>query len=388
MLVTTASFGELLVVPFQPEAPMTERLSWNTHVATSFNGTEQRVELLSVARQRFNLEYSPSDLRGHRTAFELAYGMLGRRMACGVWGEVSLAGVLAAGAVTAPADTDYPDWRVPGLALIWESPTKWELVEVSAAAAGAITFSPALTNSYTRAIVMPARIGYSERGVSADFKGFTRRPSFTFHSDEDQSFESEPALEYGDEELMVDGQLFEDEASMSEAFSTREDRFDDQTGLINRIFPWLHPKKSKTLRQVAAGPAEVRAFRLWAHRRKGRYSPLWLPSGMSDFTLESTGALTTFVTVADQALLGTLETRVHLAFYLHSGDVECRAITSRETSGGNTLLALDESLAVDASAIRQVSLLGLHRLDSDELGLDWVGAGVVECVTPVLEIAP
>lgn len=389
MLVVTPNFGELLVVPFQPEAPMTERLKWNTDVGTSFNGSEDRVELLTPPRQRFIMAFSATDVDRNRDAFAMAFGGLKRRAAMGIWGEASYVGTLTSGATSAAVNTDHADWREPGLALIWGSPTKWELREIDAISAGQVDFTVALDNDYQRAFVMPARIGYFDGDITAQLRGFSQQLKATFDVEDGIDLDPAAPTQYLGSDVNLSPSLFNESDEIDETYTGRTDKFDGETGPVSRINPWLHNRRRRQYRLVAEGQAEVWELREFLHRRKGRYREFWEPTHVADFKVVSTGALTTVVRVSGIYQLDLLASRVHVAIQKTDESWLLRAITDASLAVGNTTdLTLDTSIAINASQIKMISYLGLQRLDDDDVGLDWIGNNVVELVSSVQELEP
>ena len=133
--VTTTAFGELALVSLPAEAPARERLRWLTDVMTSRNGTEERFQVRGAPRQVF--EYSvPQQADQRPEAFQTEWGALRNELwAIPVWSQAQSVGSVSAGLTTLSCDTTNYELREDGLALLFTSPTSYQVLEISAVGA-------------------------------------------------------------------------------------------------------------------------------------------------------------------------------------------------------------------------------------------------------------
>jgi phage baseplate assembly protein gpV len=132
----------------------------------------------------------------------------------------------------------------------------------------------------------------------------------------------------------------------------------------------------------------MRQFREWLHRRAGRYRAFWQPTFESDFRVRSMGTVTTSLIVASDDYLPHSAQRPHLAVEA-AGVWYARTITDAvQLDADRVQLVLNSALNVAAERIARVSYLGLKRLDTDRVEMNWVGGGVCTVEMRLLELAP
>lgn len=386
LLLTTVGFGTLLVLPFQPAAPLNERLVWNTYVGTAHAGAEQRIQLLTAPRQRLDMDIPVPTGSGMGGTFPMTYGGVKLPWAVPIWQDAALVGAISGGAGTLTVDTTLADFRAPGLALVWESAQKWRLVEVSAVAAGSLTLTDTIPESYAAAFVMPVRVGYPDGGIRTSTDGFNTAISLSFAVDEGKDLAPAAPEQYAGNDVYWDPPLLTS-GGLEDAFSTRVDVLDSETGPISRYSPWTFNRNLRRLQWIGEDRAAAWAIRLWLHRRLGRCRAFWMPTHQLNLRPLNTGAVTTSLTVAGLDHPQLVPQRSRIAVKLTDGSWKPRKITNAAPDGlGNTVLTLDSSLATMAAAISAVSYLGLYRMNDDGVTLNWPGNGVVIMNAPVLEI--
>jgi hypothetical protein len=117
-------------------------------------------------------------------------------------------------------------------------------------------------------------------------------------------------------------------------------------------------------------------MREFVHRRCGRSRPFWQPSFESDFRVASTGAITTTLDVQDDDYRAFAAKRAHIAVETADGWLP-RAITNRTDQGsGVTRLTL------------RVCFLGLKRLDTDRIEINWPAVQIGKCALNTVEFQP
>lgn len=81
--------------------------------------------------------------------------------------------------------------------------------------------------------------------------------------------------------------------------------------------------------------------------------------------------------------------RTHIGILLDDGTWLLRTINAATASGADTaVIGLDAPININASRIRQISFLGLKRLDADRVELQWNSNRVLECTVSMMEIQP
>ena len=157
-----------VLFPFEPEAPMVERLVWLTDIHEKRDGTEQRMALRDNPRQVFEMSYlldGKERQKFQATVFDAQIRAVGVPM----WHEPATLQAPGApiSATTITVDsTAYADYRVDGLAIVWRDFDNFESLEIASFTATTITFKTPFVAAFTAgARVMPLRVCFMRRGA-------------------------------------------------------------------------------------------------------------------------------------------------------------------------------------------------------------------------------
>lgn len=383
--VITATKGNLALLPLQPQAPATETLKWKTDVLQSHNGTEQRIQVRALPRQGFSYSLPSQHSEVART-LNLLYGAIREAHAVPVWTESQFIGVVAPGQVALTAVVDKYDFRNASLALLWQSPRQWQVLEIDTVGSGVLNLN-STTVSFNAAYLMPLRVGRISGSGKRKSNGYSAEHRLDFDIDDNVAFSPPIPQQYKGQDIYYDEILFEG-TSIPDEVSRREDIADFELGLVSVRSPWLYSQIRRPYNKVLEGASEVWQFRQWLHRRAGRYRAFWQPSFENDLLLKSSGTITNTVRIEANDYLTWAQDRKHLAF-LSNGVWSPREVLSISQINPDLLeLTLDSALNLAANSISRISYLGLKRLDTDNVELNWIGAGVCQVSINMLEISP
>lgn len=152
--------ADFLVWPWRPQRGMVESLEWLTDITEAHDGTEQRQRIRFAPRQSFDASVL-FDNTTELSRLHLALTGWQHRL----WGwpcwheEQKLAATLSAGATSITVDTTASDYRAGGYAIVWSSPSLYEVVDVDAVEAGAITLVEETVGAWPAgASIMPLRV--------------------------------------------------------------------------------------------------------------------------------------------------------------------------------------------------------------------------------------
>lgn len=380
--------ARIVILPYQPQTPWAETLEWQTNVLTANDGGEQRARMRKAPRQSFKGSYPvPKDDMGR--AINTVYGWLQRRWAVGVWSEAQLVGALAAGSTQVACETGASDIRTGSTVVIWESARQCEVIEVSSIDSGVVFFDRELVYDYTRAMLMPCRIGKVAGNVSRRTNGHTAILDVAYDVIDNVEIVGPTPEQYKGFDIYWDAALLSESDDLTDAISTRLDVI-DYGGTIDIYSPWKNNRIARPLRIVKEGPDETWALRQFLHRRAGRWRPFWMPTFESDLRLNMEGIVTSSIRIEDDDYRTLGSAHDHIAIQYTDGTWRAREVTGISVqAGGLLLLALDGApLNVDASQIRMLSFLGLKRLDTDRVEIQWPGNGVAICDVRILEYEP
>lgn len=386
MAKLTTSFGTFAFLPYPATSPMREVLEWKTDVIQSVNGTETAIPLRSKPRQVLYYdipERSTAKVRSHMTY----YGALRESWAVPLWAELQYIGGILQNTVTIDCDTTNYDLREGSLALLWQSDTQYQIIEILSLDGTSITID-GFSDAFQSAYLIPVRQG-SLNNVSHSSTGYEGTTTLAYELTDNLDVTETTPTQFLSYDIYLDPTLFNDN-EINSTIDTRTDRIDYDVGIVENRYLWTYNRRNRPRNSIAEGKVEIRALRSWLARRMGKYRPFWEPTFENDMTNLSSGALTNKlrVSLADGRQDWTLSQRTHIA--VNSAGVWLpRTITGVATPGGDVLeFTLDSNLNINASTIQAISFLGLQRLDTDRAELNWIGNSVVKLALNTTEIRP
>lgn len=374
------------LIPYLFQPGLKESLGWLTKVMVSNNGYEQKQRLRNAPRQSFSFNISVP--RGEIAKLDtLLFGNRGAEFFMPVSTECrTLISPTSASSPNIDVNTEFADFRVGSQALIYNSPRDFEIVTISSITTSQIVADVNISKIHAvTALVMPLRVGILKGNPKRKTTGDSQLFSGNFLVKENIVLATSPsAVQYKDFDVFLDEPLTVNKFAV-DIYDTRVDNVDFGTGVTEQFVPPLKTKIKRSFGLHFDGQEDVWEFRLWVHRRAGKYLPFWMPTWENNFTLLSTGALTTqFLAVNDGQ--DTLSSgRNDLAVLTDSGWI-LRGIVGIVPSGDDLLVTLDSSLAVNASDITLISFMGRKRLTSDNVSIMWDGNNTAHATVGITEI--
>jgi hypothetical protein len=373
------------VLPLWASPPLNETVAWLTNVDVYENGSEDREPLRNDPRHQYRVNcFVPLTVQA--AIKNVLYGARASQWMVPVWSQMQRLGAVAADEATLDAVTSYSEYLPGSRLILWESETNWQVIGIDQVVDANTISLTGLTAEFNDAWVAPVRRAFLEGDPSRTFNGRTSRLSMTLNVEDNWSLTVAAPEQYLGNDIYFDPGLFESDTS-DEEVATRFELFDERLGLVTYSTPWLHNRPSRPHRMMAEGAEEAWALREWLHRRAGRYRPFWHPSFEIDLRVQNAGAVAANLIVAADEYLRFASARDHLAIETTAGWV-ARAVIGTAVIGGQVHLTLNAALGVDASAILRVCFLGLRRLNSDRVEINWMGGCVCACSVPVLDIEP
>jgi len=280
--------------------------------------------------------------------------------------------------VTLQCPTANRTFVVGGTAVLLADDLTWEVVEIASVGASSVTITTPLAQAWPNgSAVYPLMISRLEANTMVS-------RLTDAHIDVALRFLGSPAdidpriptiaapATYQGHELYLRGTNWKDAVP----FDLQSDYgvVDGQVG-VNSIYRHADaPALEKRHEWILKTAADQTDFRGWLGRRKGRNAPVWMPSGVSDFTLASTVlSLATQMSVLNNHFdlygLG-LPQREHILIRLRNGTTLARKILDAAPGAGNTVtLFIDAALGLDVAPgdVKMISFLGLWRLAADAI---------------------
>lgn len=397
-LEVSVSFAGRRIVAWvwRPDAPMTETLEWLTEIIESRDGSEQRRRLRNAPRQGFDVQVTAPESVA-QVMDTAVYGWQARSWAMPMWAEQAVVATpLAAGATSVAVDATASDYRAGGLAMLWQSETVNEVLQVQAVAAGLVTFALPTTVAFTaRTVLMPVRTarmtGPARRDDNA--AGHAKfSASFIVTDNADLPGAAAP-VQYAGYDVLLDA-LYTQGGVVRRDIDRPVEAIDFGKGIWTVDSPRDYSTAAYEMRWRLRNGAASWALRGWLHRRAGRLLPFWMPTWRGDLQLLATvGPNDATIRVADTGyarLLQGAPVRAHLMVELTDGTRLYRAVQAAATgSAGEELLTLATPFGreVAPAAVRRICWLVLCRLNADRISVEWRRAGVAWAVAPVKEVA-
>lgn len=381
--------SRIVALPYIFEAPAKEVLEWKTDVLTTNDGSEQRVRLRKKPRQSFNVTY-PIPYQEMARAENLVYGWLTRRWAVALWSEAQQVGTLMAGTTVINIDTTASDYRDGALIMIWESNRKSATADVGIVSAGALTLNRPLAETFNNPWIVPVRLGRIVGNVSRATSGYNGSLEMTYEFSDNIDLDPPAApTQFLGYDVYFDEALKNGEA-LTDSLQARVDVVDYGTAAGASFYsPWTYTRIGRPYKFLLQGLPDIWNFRKFLHRRAGRLRPFWVPTFENNLRVAQTGELTQSIEVYADDYREFAPERTHIGILLDDGTWLLRTINAATASGSDTaVIGLDAPININADRIRQISFLGLKRLDADRVELQWNSNRVLECTVRMMEIQP
>ncbi|QVJ12897.1 hypothetical protein [Pseudomonas phage PSA20] len=381
--------SRIVALPYIFEAPAKEVLEWKTDVLTTNDGSEQRVRLRKKPRQSFNVTY-PIPYQEMARAENLVYGWLTRRWAVALWSEAQQVGTLMAGTTVINIDTTASDYRDGALVMIWESNRKSATADVGIVSAGTLTLNRPLAETFNNPWIVPVRLGRIVGNVSRATSGYNGSLEMTYEFSDNIDLDPPAApTQFLGYDVYFDEALKNGEA-LTDSLQARVDVVDYGTAAGASFYsPWTYTRIGRPYKFLLQGLQDIWNFRKFLHRRAGRLRPFWVPTFENNMRVAQTGELTQSIEVYADDYREFAPERTHIGILLDDGTWLLRTINAATASGTDTaVIGLDAPININANRIRQISFLGLKRLDADRVELQWNSNRVLECTVRMMEIQP
>lgn len=374
-----------LVWPFMPQHGVDEVLEWKTDVLRTKAG-EQRVALRDAPRQIFSYKGLMTEHQAS-LARAMAYGWGHGQFGVPVWVEVSFIGAVSAAATSVLVDTTIADYRVGGLALLWESEEKFVEVTVTSLTSTQINFT-ATGVTFTSAYACPLRVGKSLNGLT-----LRRGPNSLVKSDVEFRVEDNVDLgasagfpTLGGIDVLTD--LVYYLGSHEERVIREVEVMDNETGIVYAPAKYDQTDQAFTLAFSTQNRISLTRLRKWLHLRKGKLKPFWLISQAHDLTL-LTNMLSTDTSIEVRSIkYGVHCTTSAIEILRKNGVATYHLVTSGSTVGNVDVLSFSVAAGTAAAVadIERISFMRKVCLASDRIEISHQENASATIKIPVREV--
>lgn len=378
--------------PYRPQLPLTETLEWHTDVIRCYS-TEQRQCLRTRPRMTWQHSYH-LDYDDKAAAVELCRSNAHLEIDVPEW--TSLVDIAATSdgttLVTVPSATTIPAYKVGGKAIIWESPTTYEVVTVAGVSANAVSIS-ATTSSHGAATMCPMRSCKFINPLECDLQPadfVTASAVFRCDVTEDLTPNYGVGIGYAEYRGI---QVVTDTVELFSGAKETTERdlavLDSVVGLVDRRPVYAAPNRTGVLAWYCGDRAELWNRRRWLHSRKGRQKNFWAPSWNADvvITRDITGGDAT-LEIAACNFASTFATPCDFAIIAPDGGIwPVRVTGATAGSAGRELLALESAFvgSVSLANIATTCKLTLSRFGTDSIEIHHLTGGQATVAVSVVE---
>jgi len=367
-----------------------ETLTWRSGITRSFDGDEHRQELLERPRLSLEYDYVVANYNDISTLTNRIFGWELRTFAVPRWQDksslVSAAGI---GDTVISCNTTHLGFYNGGLALIYVSPTVWEVLDILTVGAGSLTMELPVRNNWPAATkLFPVYIGQLPSKMK--WKKITDRVwggKLKFKGDPVQTEPYLPAvaapLTYSGKELFMLRPNWRqpiNEASNMNVFVS-----DYGFGAIQPEEHSTFAEHSRRYSWQCRNRQEIALMMEFLARRKGRVVPVYMPSWDTDFELvrDAAGTENTLELRENSYTfdIGNHPAKNTLIAIRKDGTyVACTVDFSTLNAEGNMELYMTAELGEDIymADISRISYCDLRRMQSDTAKLIWHTNSVLE----------
>lgn len=372
-----------VLFPFRPNwgDRLTETLSWTTTVTTAWSGKEQRQSIARYPRRRIDYNFHAKG-EGARLLDSLLFGWMGRYYSLPIWHEESRLAVPAPASTTAlVVDTTRMSIAVGSTVVVYRDEFSYEVGEVSNFGPQFIQLKGVLNRAWPAGSkVIPSLPGMPQ----AELQTTRVLPAINTSGISFLIDPSSPLLRMPDVAAPLQylgTELYMDETdwakNLDEPYASNRREIDNQIGPILVTRRGQYPTVGRSFRWVCRDRAYADNLRAFFARRRGRFSPVWMPSGTEDFVLAQPVDPVSPSIVVTKSQFGSLvwpsKLRRDIVIRMRDGTYFVRRIIDVAEGENVTILTLDQGFgqAFAPSAVRRISFLGFYRLANDSITFNW-----------------
>lgn len=384
------------LIPLVYEAELAERWTFPDDPIEALNGTEQVVAIAPNPVQTFALTYLLDEVDRQRMQ-ALLFGAQTQPLALPVWHEdvfTTAAASVAASSLAVSTTTDA-DFRVGGLAVVFESATKYDVLVLSSVATTSLGFtSTPLLNSYsTNARVAPVRLGYIVNDVTGT-RFLNRLEAFRVPF---QVIDNDVGMFAGDVSgwSSYNGRVLLDDCNVTPAsgtatkFTQRVTVFDAGTGRIETFTNWQTNRRQIAKGFSARGRAAYRKLKRLLLALRGRQVAFYLPTFAEDLTpasdlLSSVSSIDVVHHGAAKFVQARLGRDVLRVTFTDGSSLVRGILSAAELSSTVERLTLDAAWPATrpVAEVARIEYFELVRFDASTFTFEHAGTGLVTLTAP------
>lgn len=368
------------------------RYEFKTFIHTSRDGSERREALRVEPRLAVQFETILSQSKRLRHVRDLVEGADQQFVVPWRWHKTTTAALMISGAASFTVDS-VPHWLVEGAVIVLVTETTEIARTVESVVGVTITVTaPVGEDVAAGSKVCRAYTMWAENSVTAAMQ---TRDGWTGS----MTFEQDPGAEPVTWNTLSPTQfesvdLFETKPNWREApdllISQIQDTFDPGQG--RRMVESVAANQQMTLKLLFTGRTYAQAEALidFFCRHKGRQGEFWMPTWIDDVPANDQSSGTNSLTVPGEdfdAVYNGSDVWNVVAARQPDGSIQLNRITSMTTSGGDSVLTMEDNWTADITASTKLGFCPRWRFAADLLRVEWRTSTVAE-ITMAMQTLP
>lgn len=383
-VTVTATGTRTVLLPFMPGQRFGESLRFNTHIMTAYSGKETRSRVRRKPLQSFSID---SLLKVNDIAYaeNVLSNWRNKTWAIPVWQEARLASPFIEGATSVDCDTTYADFRVGGLAVLYNSLREFDVFQILEFDATSITLERGLSFGSSTALIIPVRSGFMKSPPTRTSTGVSGRFTAELIVQDTIKFDAATVTQYKSIDVFVAEPEYSSSKGVVDTYTSRIDVMQTESSNARQLSPWTENKKTRKFTLTLDTQQKLWEARLWLHRCSGRLKEFWMSSFENDFRLIGDGIVGNSMLCKKDGYTDA-STNKDIAIHLKDGSILFAEIAGASDTSDTTTLALDQILTIDYLEIAFVSHLALVRFNSDDFEIKWSTNGYGQINLTTIEV--
>jgi len=292
-LIVPITGTRITLFQYRPQSPIKETLQFKTDIIELNDGSEQRINVRENPRQLFKFTIRTDDDRTRDSINAILYDWQSRVFGVPVWHESkALDQPLAIGNTTVFVDTSNADFRVGGLAMIYDNNFRTETLEIVTVDPTFLELQVPVSKAFdaVSTIVLPVRTALTRPQLSDS--RFAIGPTdfsleFTTLDNVDLADASAFATYQGAGQTvakpLIDRLNFMKGRTVKEGIRRKVTRLDPETGPPLQFSPWTKGKPSFNYGFEGKSFEDTWDFRQLLHFLRGSQLAFYVGTGRDDF---------------------------------------------------------------------------------------------------------
>lgn len=381
---------------WRPQDNIIETLVWNTSILKAKDGTEQRIKMRGSPRQHFKIRLFLETNKMNTWFDSVLHIWQKQAWLFPVWTEfVEHIGNINIHDTSVIVDTTYADFRPNSKALIWKSPTEYEVIVISTKTDSQLNLSYSILNNFTGLkYIIPIRTAYLTS--SSNKQRFNSEVSFVnlvfAVYDNIDLIDYVVENDYDNQTLLVTP-AFMDGVHVESSFGDII-----VSDFLTGIFKVESDSEFNLLTQDHIFYNDTKEscwkFRQFLHSLNGRQKTVLIPTFRNDIiqaaTIDDFDFSVDIENIKLTNNMGFNELRTYIGFYFTDGTLIIRKITditevnaAIERISFNAVLGY--GLAVESGDCK-ICFVDKCRLAGDQIEINWTRAHRNECCTNFLRV--